>query len=103
MKHHRIHYESDDQAFPADAYRVRGYQGVAFHARGWETVPDEDTEWSGCENRTGHVVVTMIGDDQRIVVDPEDLTPIDREEYCGECGQLGCRHDGLDRSEKEAG
>ena len=24
MKHHRIHYESDDQAFPADAYRVRG-------------------------------------------------------------------------------
>ena len=99
MRHHQIHYEYDDQAFPAAAYKVTGYQGVAFYVRGWETIPDEDTEWSGDERRTGQVVVTMIGDDRRIVVDHEDLAPIDRADCCSVCGQLGCAHDGLDRSD----
>lgn len=96
----KAHFEVDDETFPADAYSVRGYEGIAFYVRGWETEPDEDTEWSGCENRTGQVVVTMIGDDRRIVVDESDLIPIAREAYCSECGQIGCAHDGLDRSEE---
>ncbi len=45
------------------------------------------------------VVVTMIGDDARHTVDPEDLTPLDRKDYCGECGQIGCQCDGYDRTE----
>jgi hypothetical protein len=93
-----MNYESDDVAFPADAYKVAGWgDGIAFYVRGWETVPDEDTEWSGYEVRTGSVVVTMVGDDRKFSVDPEDVTPLDRAEYCGECGQVGCTHDGLDR------
>jgi hypothetical protein len=96
----RPNYEEDDQAFPADAYMVRGWgSGIAFYVLGWETEPDEDTEWSGCEVRTGRVIVVMIGDDARHRVDPEDLTALAREAYCGECGQIGCCHDGLDRSE----
>ena len=96
----RAHYESDSEAFPADAYRVRGWgQGIAFYVLGWETEPDEDTEWSGCENRTGRVLVVMIGDDARHRVDPEDLSELDRASYCGECGQIGCQHDGLERGE----
>lgn len=94
----RNHYESDDATFSADAYRVRGWgAGIAFSVLGWETEPDEDTEWTGMESRTGRVLVVMVGDDQRHSVDVDDLTPLDREEYCGECGQIGCGHDGLDR------
>jgi hypothetical protein len=49
------------------------------------------------ETRTGMVLAVMIGDDHRHRVDEEDLEPLPREDYCGECGQIGCRHDGMDR------
>lgn len=96
---HRSHYDADPQTFDADAYTARGWgQGIAWYVLGWETEPDEDTEWSGCENRTGRVVAMMVGDDRKFTFDEDDLTPIAREAYCGECGQIGCSHDGLDRS-----
>ena len=98
MRNRRPNYE-DAPEYPADAYKVRGYNGIAFYVRGWETEPDEDTEWSGYENRTGNLVVTMIGDDRRIVIDPDDVEPLDELAYCHVCGQIGCSHDGLDRSE----
>lgn len=100
MRNHRVHYESDDIAFPADAYTVRGWgHGIAFYVLGWETEPDEDTEWSGYEQRTDRVVVVMVGDDARHIVDVDDLTPLERSAYCGECGQIGCGHDGYDRDD----
>ena len=43
------------------------------------------------------VTVVMVGDDRRYVVDREDCTPIKRRAYCGQCGQIGCTHDGLER------
>jgi hypothetical protein len=92
-RNHRHQYEADDQAFPADAYTVRGHAGIAFYVLGWEVEADEDTEWSGCYNRTGQVVAVMIGDDHRWIVDLDDLQPLDRDAYCGECGQIGCAHD----------
>ena len=95
----RPNYEKDDDSFPADAYTVKGYEGIAWYALGWETQPDEDTEWSGYEQRTGNVVCVMIGDDRRFSFDPADIQPLAREKYCGVCGQIGCAHDGLDRSE----
>jgi hypothetical protein len=91
------HYEDDDETFSADAYRHARMTGVAFRILGWETEPDEDTDWSGCENRTGRVLAVMVGDDYRHRCDPEDLTPLPREEYCGGCGQIGCACDGYDR------
>jgi hypothetical protein len=94
-------YERDDAAFPADAYTVAGWDArIAWYVRGWEVEPDENTEWTGIMERTGRVVVTMVGDDRRFAVEPEDVTPLDREDYCGICGQVGCSHDGLDRSER---
>ena len=98
----KAHYEVDDKTFNADAYAVSGYRGVAWAVLGWETEPDEDSDWSGYENRTGRVLAVMIGDDRRFSFDTEDVTPIKREEYCGSCGQIGCTHDGLDREEEEA-
>ena len=96
---HRQNYEPDDETFRADAYSISGWgAGIAFYVLGWETEPDEDTEWTGVEARTGRVLAVMVGDDMRHRVDPEDLTPLDRGAYCGSCGQVGCCHDGLDRS-----
>lgn len=91
------HYEKDANTFAADAYRVHGYNGVAWHVYGWETIPTEETEWSGLEDRTGNVVCVMIGDDTHFTFSPEDITPLDREDYCGQCGQIGCLHDGYVR------
>ena len=39
-------YEKDDAAFPAYAYTVDRYAGIAWWIFGWETQPDEDTEWT---------------------------------------------------------
>ena len=95
----RPNYETDDETFAADAYTVDGWSaGIAWHALGWETEPDEDTEWSGYEVRTGRVVTRMVGDDRHFMFDPDEIHPLAREDYCGECGQVGCCHDGLDRS-----
>ena len=90
-------YESDDAKFSADAYTVDRYDGIAWRVLGWEVEPDEDTEWSGYQVRTGRVVARMIGDDRNFSFDPVEVTPLEREAYCGECGQIGCCHDGLDR------
>lgn len=35
----RKNYERDDEAFPADAYTVRGHGGIAWHVLGWEQEP----------------------------------------------------------------
>lgn len=100
MRNTRAHYERDRECFTADAYRVVDHPGSAWQILGWETQADEDTEWSGIEERTGRIIAVMIGDDHHWVFDPEDVKAIDRAEYCGECGQIGCEHDGYDRSEE---
>lgn len=56
-------------------------------------------EWEDVQ--TGMVVCRMVGDDQNFVFDKEDIEPLERGEYCGECGQIGCAHDGYDREEVE--
>jgi hypothetical protein len=95
------HFEDDDTGTYSDdaRYQVSGYSGVAWRVYGWETEPDEDTEWSGYEVRTGRLVCVMVGDDRRFTFDPEDVSPIDELDYCTECGQIGCTADGRDRSE----
>lgn len=103
-------YERDDSAFPADAYHVAGHGGIAWRVLGWETqlqeiyhagdtAGGEDDFYEYEQMRTGDVVCVMVGDDAHWVFDPSDLTSLDGLEYCHVCGQIGCGHDGLDRSE----
>ena len=92
-----MNYERDNDAFPANAYTVNGCRDVAWRVLGWETAPDEDTCWTGLEQRTERVVAMMIGDDSPFLFEPDELAPLEREAYCGECGQIGCCHDGLER------
>ena len=98
MRHHR-NYEEDAETFPSDYYSVRQYPGVAFYVLGWETKPDEDTEWSGYEVRTGRVLAVMVGDDHRHSLDEDDLTPLKRSKFCASCGQIGCGHNVIDDDE----
>ena len=95
----RTNYETDNETFDSEAYTVDGQGNIGWYVLGWETEPDEDTEWTGFENRTGRVVAIMIGDDSKFLFDPDELTPLEREDYCGECGQVGCTHDGYDRND----
>ena len=85
----RSNYEPAPE-YPASAYKVYGYPGIAWTVRGWETEPDEDTHWTGIENRTGKLICVMVGDDRQFRIDPEDVTPLKGSEYCRECGQIGC-------------
>ena len=86
-------YDESDY-FDGRRYREIGGSAVAWRVLGWETEPDEDTEWTGIEERTGQVVAHMVGDDVLFSFDPGDLEEIHRSEYCGVCGQIGCAHDG---------
>ena len=103
-----VAYVSDD-----GRYEVAGYGGVAFYLVGrsqrWEPwsvwIDDDDHggggywetdtgqgEWE--DDPDGQLWACMVGDDRLHPVDPEDLTEIADEDYCGGCGQLGCTADG---------
>ena len=84
----RTNYEEDKNI--NGYYKVDGYGGIAFYVLGWETQPNEDTEWTGEEERTGKVIVVMVGDDREHFVDFEELTPLEDDEFCAGCGQIGC-------------
>ena len=90
-------YEVDDKEFNAAAYKVAGYRGIAWQVLGWEVVETEETEWTGIKERTGNVVAVMVGDDRYFAFADDQIEPITRESYCGECGQIGCTHDGMER------
>jgi len=78
-------------------YRVDGWPAVAVWIAGEETEASEETHWDGIEEPTGRLLVVMVGDDYRHAVDPEELSVIEELDYCAECGQLGCTHDGRER------
>lgn len=95
-------------------YQVEGWPGVAVRAHGrpkvWEpfTYLDLDDEGNEVELESdegewiedldsSQVIVVMIGDDYHHTVDIEDLILIDDLDYCAECGQIGCPHDGRER------
>jgi hypothetical protein len=48
----------------------------------WEDEPDYE--------RTGQLIAVMIGDDRHFTVDPSDIHAIAENDYCPECGQIGC-------------
>ena len=94
-------------------YRIAGYGGIAWYLRSyakqyteesWEYIegdPDDQgsymyNEPEEIEDRS-RVIAVMVGDDREFEVDIEDITLLPREDFCGQCGQIGCTHDGYDR------
>lgn len=77
--------EEDQDAGSDDYYERTGYR-----------FPDENPanytydEPEEVEDRT-RVRAVMVGDDRVFIVDIEDLSPLEDDDYCPECGQIGCR------------
>lgn len=79
-------------------YAVAGFDGVAFYLRGYVETADEATEWTGeLVADYEQVRAVMVGDDREHIVSVDDLTPLEDDDYCGQCGQIGCGHDGRER------
>lgn len=90
-------------------YRVERWDGVAFYYYGdemgwteenwtWDGEGDPDDEASYIydepeEVPTGNVIMVMVGDDEKHIIDPEECTELDDDEFCTECGQIGCKGD----------
>ena len=82
------HYETEENLYQDIV--VESSRGMAVRILGWETEPDEETEWSGYEIRTGRLVAVLVGDDYKFTLDPADVRPLAADGYCRECGQIGC-------------
>lgn len=73
------------------AYRVEGWNGVAWHADNYEAIYDEDYEWSGMVDiNEDRVVCHMVGDDSKFTFEVDELTKLEEGDYCPGCGQIGC-------------
>lgn len=53
-----------------------------------ETIYSDEPEYE----RTGNLIIVMVGDDQKHSVDPSDVSLIPDDSFCRECGQIGCGH-----------
>lgn len=101
-------------------YRVRSMPGVAFRLKAYATTEEYDGDLlvcddEGCDHQDSEmcwaegststvtdldwVIGVMVGDDREHVIEVSDLEKIDDLDYCAECGQIGCAHDGRDRDE----
>lgn len=79
-------------------YAVDGYGGIAFYLLGYVERGTAETEWTGERvTDTDWVRAVMVGDDREHKIETCDLTPLDDDNYCGQCGQIGCGHDGRER------
>jgi hypothetical protein len=98
----RTNYERDPEKFSGRYQEIGGVK-VAWIILGWETEPEIDPKFPDDDEpeevRTGRVVACMVGDDSLFVFEEDELVPLPRENYCSECGQIGCTHDGYDRSD----
>ncbi len=95
-------------------YRVKSWKlAVAVYVAGYPQVWEPDTylctdddgnEWEQedeCgegewvdDTECGDVLVVMVGDDRKHRVSVDDLELLGDLDYCAECGQIGCGHDG---------
>ena len=106
----------------AIAWRIDGY-ATEWTPEEWLYLGDEDDPDAGADDyfeRTGfyypdenpanyaygepeevedrsRVVAHMIERERAIVADIDDVRPIGDMDYCAQCGQIGCTHDGRDR------
>lgn len=102
-------------------YQVDGFAGIAFRLLGWALAAEDPEPFLACDlpadilddhehdescwvlpeetevtESDTWVRVVMIGDDTVHDVEYTDLHLLDLDDYCHECGQIGCTHDGRD-------
>jgi hypothetical protein len=80
----------NDVTYPRGTFvKVDSYPGVAFRVQALGMTSGEVAR------------VVMVGDDRVHEVDIDEISLLPREDFCGECGQIGCAHDGLEREVTE--
>lgn len=88
--------EEDDINFPEEEGEPEFEDGELkgkihnFNGCAARVVADDGVAW---------MTVVMIGDDARHREYRTSFEPLKRNDYCGECGQVGCTCDALDRTE----
>jgi hypothetical protein len=80
-------------------YTVAGYRGIAFYLLGYADRTDLDGVEIETEPDHNFVIAVMVGDDRKHVVGTDELTLISEDDYCHECGQIGCHGDSIAREE----
>lgn len=92
-------------------YRHPDYPGAAWTIDGPTMVDEYDpdtgenvTDWTGYKVPAVPATVDahMIGDDRTFRFDADELIELDDDDYCAECGQIGCTADGRDREADDA-
>ena len=82
-----------------------GYHAVERDGGGGYVLDEGESSRTGCDcehegaawneepeyERTERVIVVMVGDDAWHAVDADALRLIEEEDYCPECGQVGCK------------
>jgi hypothetical protein len=99
------------EEFDFDArYKVDEYEGIAWNVvdyatewteESWTYIGgDRDDENNYLYNRPeeiedrNYMVCYMVGDDRKFVFGIDQLTKLEEDEYCSECGQIGCKANG---------
>lgn len=59
----------------------------------WATTMGKVAAWIvEDQSEVQQVKIRMVGDDRDFLVDRSEVEAIDRDEFCGNCGQMGCGH-----------
>jgi len=84
--------EDDPHAGSEDYYALTGDHYPDENPANYIYDPPEEVE------DRSRVRVVMVGDDRVITVGVDELVEISEDDYCHECGQIGCTADGRDRA-----
>lgn len=52
----------------------------------------EQGQWQGEPTDPDISIVQMVGDDRHHEVDTAGLASLNEDDFCGQCGQIGCAH-----------
>ena len=84
--------EIRSHAHEGGRFRVEGRGLVAWRYAGQhfdKIYNPEEEDYDEVESDMVNMV--MVGDDENHVIDPLDVAAISEEDYCPECGQIGCK------------
>lgn len=71
-------------------FQREGLPGIAWWAIGNPPMFDEWGETDGWD--PDFILAHMIGDDRIYRIELTEVIPITDDEYCSQCGQIGCGH-----------
>lgn len=77
-------------------YVVDGYRGVAWYRIGdGKTYCEDHEEMDHCDPDPESSDMVMVGDDRVFNFETSEITPVPDDDFCHECGQIGCKVGGI--------